>query len=155
MRPRSSPGNWGPDMRVLGLDLGTVRTGVALSDPTGCIASPHSTLSCEGRRRDLQSVADLVDLTGAERVVVGMPTNLRGEAGPAAQAASEFVSALSEILDVPVTTWDERMTTVVAERSLIEAGERRESRREVRDKVAAAVMLQGYLDAQANLDAAD
>jgi putative Holliday junction resolvase len=81
-------------------------------------------------------------------VVVGMPTTLRGERGLAAQQVEEFVRELADHLQIPVTTWDERMTTVVAERALLEAGERREARRGVRDKVAAAVMLQSYLDAQ-------
>lgn len=133
-------------MRVLGVDLGSVRIGIALSDDGGLLASPHCVIAAEGKRRDVERIAEIVASTGAELVVVGMPTTLRGEQGTAAQAAEGFVRALSEHLDVPVSTWDERMTTAVAERVLLEAGERREARREVRDKIAAAVMLQSYLD---------
>ena len=135
-------------MRVLGLDLGTTRIGVALSDPTGMFASPLSVVQCRGRANDLARLKEVVESSEAEQVVIGMPTTLRGEQGLAAQQAEEFARELAEQLDVPVTTWDERMTTVVAERALIAAGERRETRRDKRDKVAAAVMLQSYLDAQ-------
>jgi len=135
-------------LRLLGLDLGTTRIGVALSDPTGTFASPLSVIASRGRENDLARLREIAESTGAEQVVVGMPTTLRGEQGLAAQQAEEFARELAEQLDVPVTTWDERMTTVVAERALISAGERRETRRDKRDKVAAAIMLQSYLDAQ-------
>ncbi len=134
-------------MRTLALDLGTVRIGVALSDPLGLVASPETVIQCTDRRRDLERIADLVASTGAELVVVGMPTTLRGEHGPAAQQVDEFVRELAEHISVPVTTWDERMTTAVAERALLEGGKSREARRELRDKVAATVLLQSYLDA--------
>jgi putative Holliday junction resolvase len=135
-------------VRVLGIDLGTKRIGLALSDPTGAFASPFSTVESRGRASDLTRLQEIVESNDVEQVVIGMPTTLRGEQGLAAQQAEAFAQELAEQLDVPVTTWDERMTTVVAERALIAAGERRESRRDTRDKVAAAVMLQSYLDAQ-------
>ena len=134
-------------MRVLGLDVGTVRIGVALSDPLGLVASAETVIECADRRQDLKRIADLIAATGAELVVVGMPTTLRGEHGLAAQQMDEFVRDLAEHLDTPVTTWDERMTTVVAERALLEGGKSREARRQLRDKVAATVLLQSYLDA--------
>ena len=139
-------------MRVLGIDLGSVRIGVALSDPLGMVASPYTVIPAEGRRRDTTRIAELVGSTEAEHVVVGMPTTLRGEKGPAAEQAERFARELADLIEVPVSTWDERMTTVVAERSLLEAGQRREKRRDLRDKVAAAVMLQSYLDAQPRAD---
>lgn len=135
-------------MRVLGLDLGTKRLGLALSDPTGSFASPFAVIESRGRANDLERLREIVTDNDVGQVVVGMPTTLRGEAGLAAQQAEEFARELAAQLDVPVSTWDERMTTVVAERALISAGERRETRREKRDKVAAAVMLQSYLDAR-------
>jgi putative Holliday junction resolvase len=135
-------------LRVLGVDLGSVRIGIALSDAGGLLASPHAVIASEGKRRDVERIGELVASTGAELVVVGMPTTLRGEQGIAAQEVEGVVRALSEHLDVPVTTWDERMTTAAAERALLEAGKRREARREVRDKIAAALMLQSYLDAE-------
>jgi len=134
-------------LRVLGLDVGTVRIGVALSDPLGLVASAETVIECADRRQDLKRIADLIAATGAELVVVGMPTTLRGEHGLAAQQMDEFVRDLAEHLDTPVTTWDERMTTVVAERALLEGGKSREARRQLRDKVAATVLLQSYLDA--------
>jgi putative Holliday junction resolvase len=137
-------------VRVLGIDFGTTRIGLAVSDPTGTFASPLCTVGCTERRRDLVKLKDIIERNDAEHVVVGLPVTLKGEVGPAAEAAAEFARQLAEQIDVPVTTWDERMTTVVAERALLESGMRRESRRDNRDKVAAAVMLQSYLDAQAN-----
>jgi putative Holliday junction resolvase len=135
-------------LRVLGVDLGSVRIGIAVSDAGGLLASPHAVIASEGKRRDVERIGEIVASSGAELVVVGMPTTLRGERGTAAEQVEEIVRELTDHLDVPVATWDERMTTAVAERALLEAGERREVRREVRDKVAAAVMLQSYLDAQ-------
>jgi putative pre-16S rRNA nuclease len=131
----------------MGLDLGTVRIGVALSDPLGMVASPELVIECTDRAHDLRRIAELVASTDAELVVVGMPTTLRGERGLAAQQVEQFVAELADLLDIPVTTWDERMTTAVAERALLEAGKSREARRGLRDKVAATVMLQSYLDA--------
>lgn len=136
------------DVRVLGIDLGTRRIGVALSDPAGAVAFPLSVLQCESRQETLAKLKEMVRSTSAEAVVIGMPRTLRGETGLAAEEAEDFARQLAEQIDVPVTTWDERMTTVVAERALIEAGMRRERRRENRDKIAATIMLQSYLDAQ-------
>ncbi len=135
-------------MRALGIDVGSVRIGIALSDAMGIIASPHGTIAAEGWGPDAKRIAEVVETTGAEVVVVGMPRNLKGEHGPAAESVQGFIERLTEHLDVPVKTWDERLTTVVAERSLLEAGKSRNSRKNLRDKVAAAVILQGYLDAQ-------
>ena len=134
--------------RVLGIDYGTTRIGVAISDPTGLIASPLCVVDvadgCE-----LDELAALVEREGAEKVVVGLPRRLTGDEGPAAQAVREFVAKLSERLSAPVVTWDERMTTAQAERAMIAGGARREQRRGRIDKVAAALMLQSYLDSQA------
>lgn len=135
-------------MRILGIDFGTARIGLALSDPTGTFASPLCSLGCTERRRDLAKLKDIIERNGADHVVVGLPVTLKGERGPAAEATAEFARQLAEQIDVPVTTWDERMTTVVAERALLESGMRRQSRRDNRDKVAAAVMLQSYLDSR-------
>ncbi|MGQ9732046.1 MAG: Holliday junction resolvase RuvX [Candidatus Zipacnadales bacterium] len=132
----------------MGLDLGSVRIGVALSDPSGSLASPLCSIYSRGLHADLQRLQEIMQTNGVEQVVVGLPITLRGEQGPAAQRAEKFARELAEQTHIPVTTWDERMTTVVAERALLEAGERRKSRRHRRDKMAAAVMLQSYLDAQ-------
>lgn len=134
-------------MRVLGLDLGTVRIGVAVSDPIGIIASPHSVI----RRGDVHAVdhgaiAALVSELEVGRVVVGLPLSMDGSVGPAAEAALAEIDELGDRLPVPVEPYDERLTTVSAERSLREGGVRGRSRRDVIDKVAAAVILQSWLD---------
>ncbi len=134
-------------MRVLALDLGSRRIGVAVSDPSGTIASPHAVLERTGdTRRDHRAVADLVAETGAEVVVVGLPLSMTGERGPAARAAAAEITELAAVLPVPVVTHDERLTTISAERSLRGAGVRGARRRERVDKVAAAVILQAWLD---------
>ncbi|MBV8161116.1 MAG: Holliday junction resolvase RuvX [Acidimicrobiia bacterium] len=131
--------------RVLGLDLGSRRIGVAVS--AGAVATPYAVLQ-RGRNHavDHATVAALVSEVGAERVVVGLPRSLDGTMGPAAKAAAAEAEALGDVLGVPVETYDERLTTVTADRSLSSLGLSGQARRRVVDKVAAAVMLQAWLD---------
>ncbi len=138
-------------MRILGLDHGERRIGVALSDPTGTIASPHSVID---RRGDdvAGALRSLIDEYGVELIVVGLPLQLSGEEGISAQAARAFADDVAEESGLPVALQDERYTTVTAEEALLEGGVRRRRRREVRDKVAAAVMLQSYLDSRRSDD---
>ena len=131
--------------RILGLDPGERRVGVALSDPTGTIASPHSVID----RRAVKltdAVRMLCEEHHVERIVVGLPTGLSGVEGPSAKAARTVGDAVAEATGLPVEYQDERFTTVTAEAALLEGGVRRAKRRDVRDKVAAAVILQTYLD---------
>jgi putative Holliday junction resolvase len=139
-----------PDpVRALGLDLGAKRIGVAVSDRSGTIASPLTVLDRSGSRRDDHArIAALVRDEEAECVVVGLPLSLSGADGPAAQAARAEAERLATVVGVPVETHDERLTTVTAERSLSAAGVRGPARRQVVDKVAAAVILQSWLDAR-------
>jgi putative Holliday junction resolvase len=131
--------------RILGLDPGERRVGVALSDPTGTIASPHSVI--DRRSANLaDAVRALCEEHGVERIVVGLPTGLSGVEGPSAKAARTVGAAVAEATGLPVEYQDERFTTVTAEAALLEGGVRRAKRRDVRDKVAAAVILQTYLD---------
>ena len=135
-------------MRALGIDLGSKRIGVALSDRTGTIASPFTVLQRSGSTaRDHQAIAAMVREEEAEIVVVGLPLNMNGTFGPAAKAAVKEAEALSTVVGVPVTTFDERRTTVTADMAMMEARMNAEARRRVVDKVAAAVMLQHWLDA--------
>jgi putative Holliday junction resolvase len=134
-------------VRVLGLDLGSKRIGVAVSDRSGTIASPLTVIQRAGNEAtDHERIAALVVEEEAERVVVGLPLSLDGTMGPAARAAVSEAERLSSVVSVPVETYDERLTTVTADRSLMEARMRAEARRRVVDKVAAAVMLQSWLD---------
>jgi putative Holliday junction resolvase len=136
-------------MRALGLDLGTKRIGVAVSDRSGTLASPLTVIERgRSRRVDHARIADLVRVEEADCVVVGLPIGLSGDAGPAAQAARSEAEALATVVGVPVETHDERFTTVTAERSLAEAGVTGRARRQVIDKAAAAVILQSWLDAR-------
>lgn len=134
--------------RILAVDLGTRRIGIALSDPTGTVAAPLDTIIHRERHRDLAAIAALTTTHGVERVVVGWPRNMNGTSGPAAKRAEAFAEALRPIVSVPVDLWDERLSTAAAERTLRDASVRRDRRRAVRDRVAAALILQAYLTAR-------
>lgn len=135
-------------MRVLGLDVGERRIGVAISDPDGRLAVPLQVLERRGVRQDAAALAELAARESAGRVVVGLPVSLSGEEGPQAQAVRRFGDVLAGALSIPVVYWDERLSTVEADRLLAAAGERARRRRGWRDAVAAALVLQAYLDAQ-------
>lgn len=141
-------------MRILGLDVGDVRIGVALSDETQTLATGILTLTRVGPRKDVKAIRDLVRDRGAGRVVVGIPWRLDGSLGPQGEKVMAFVEALRRSLPVPVETADERFTTVVADERLAEAGRRRRERKSRIDRAAAAVILQGYLDDRAASDRA-
>jgi putative Holliday junction resolvase len=137
--------------RALALDLGTRRIGVALSDSAGTLATPYEVVTRSGdRARDHERVAELADHAGAEVVVVGLPLSLNGSIGPAARAildeADELRARLAE-RGVGVVTWDERLSTVEAQRRLRSAGVKGARGRRVVDQVAATVILQSWLDA--------
>jgi len=135
-------------MRALGLDLGSKRIGVAISDSRGSLATPIEVLKRVGdRKREHRTIADLVEEWEAEIVVVGMPYSLDGSMGPAAKLCLSESKALGDALTVPVVTYDERLSTVTAERSLKEQNMLGDARRRVIDKVAASVILQAWLDA--------
>ncbi len=134
-------------MRVVGLDLGARRVGVAVSDSGGAVASPYEVLARTGDEQRLHAeVARIVEEVGAERVVVGLPLSLDGAVGPAAAAVLREAEDLAAVVPVPVETYDERFTTVSADRSMTALRMKADARRRVVDKVAAAVMLQSWLD---------
>jgi putative Holliday junction resolvase len=131
--------------RVLALDSGTVRIGVAVSDPLGITAQPHSSL--DAASPDLMAdISQLVESLEVERIVVGLPVSLDGTEGASARLARDLADRITEATGVEVSLIDERFSTVTAERVMIEAGARRSERRAARDRVAAAVFLQAYLD---------
>ena len=134
--------------RAVALDVGTRRIGVALSDSGGTVATPYEVVPRSGDRgRDHRHIAVLVDEAGAEVVVVGLPLSLDGSVGPAAQTILAEVDELRAALPVEVVTWDERLSTVEAERSLRTMGVKKGNRRQVVDQLAATVILQSWLDA--------
>ena len=138
--------------RILGVDLGSRRIGLALSDPSGTLASPFEVLPRSGdRKQDHKRIIKAAVDNEADRIVVGLPRSLSGKPGPAEKATLEEVEELKARAPEGVTIdlYDERFTTVIAQRSLVESGMRRDARKEVVDKVAAAVMLQSYLESKA------
>lgn len=131
--------------RVIALDVGERRIGVAVSDPTGTLATPHSVIRRRSKAEDFAAVARLVIELEVERVVVGLPLSLNGEVGPQARRVSRYAQALAQRLDVPVELHDERYSTITADALLAESGRKR---RVPIDAAAAAVILQDYLDSQ-------
>jgi putative Holliday junction resolvase len=138
-------------MRCLGLDLGSKRIGVALCDPEERVATPLTVVErSKSRSHDHANIARLVEEYEVEAVVVGLPLNMSGKVTAAAQSAKEETEQLRAALGIPVHLYDERLTTVTANRSLMEMEMKADARRRVVDKVAAAVMLQAYLDHRRN-----
>ena len=135
--------------RVIGIDLGARRIGVALTDELGLTAQPYATIARHGGQRDLDAIRDLVRAHGAGRVVLGLPLSPEGERGRAAHSAEAFAERLRAAIDVPVELIDESFSTVEAEEVLLAADLSRARRREVIDKLAAAIILRRWLDAQA------
>lgn len=134
--------------RVLALDFGSRRIGVAVSDPLGITAQQLPPIRREGDRKDIDAIADVASEYRVDTVVIGLPILPGGTEGTEAAKVRRFALKVNERLGLPVVPWDERFTTVQAERLLIESGVRRERRREVRDSLAAALLLQSALDAR-------
>lgn len=134
-------------MRVVGLDVGTKRIGVAVSDPMGWTAQGYGVLQRQGART-LETLCRIVQEVGAEEVVVGLPRRTDGTLGDEAKEVMEFAEELKEALKLPVVFWDERFSTAEAERVLLMADQSRKKRRKVIDKLAAVIILQGYLDSR-------
>ena len=133
-------------MRVLAVDPGSRRVGLAISDPTGTIAQPLDTLDAEPDATLVTRLAQTARLQEAARIVVGLPRRMDGSDGPAAKSARRLADALRRTSGIPVELVDERLTSVAAERSLIAGGVRRAKRRTTVDRVAAILLLQSYLD---------
>jgi len=135
-------------MRIAALDVGEARIGVAVSDELGLTAQPVGVVRRVGGRRDLEEIGRMLAPYAPERLVVGLPLNMNGSEGPAAARVRAFAARIAEALGLPLEFWDERLTTVAAERALLEADVSRRRRREVVDKLAASLILQGYLARQ-------
>ena len=135
-------------MRILALDMGDRRIGLAISDEMGWTAQALETLIRKDLRLDLSYLTELIRSRGVTEVVVGLPRHLDGHLGPQAQKVLTFVESLKARMPVPVLMWDERLTSREAERTLIDAHVRRSKRKTVVDQMAAVLILQNYLDAQ-------
>jgi putative Holliday junction resolvase len=134
-------------MRILGLDYGSRRIGVALCDELGMTAQGIATIARKNREADLGAIANLVRRHGVERIVVGYPLRLNGSEGIQCEKINRFIRRLETLFSLPIIRWDETLSTKEAEELLRERGMRREKRKEVVDRVAASLILQGYLDA--------
>jgi putative Holliday junction resolvase len=133
-------------VRLLGLDVGDKRIGIALSDETATLASGLDTFLRVGPRKDLKAIAELVRAHGVSDIVVGLPRRLDGSLGEQAQKVLQFMDELRDVVKVPVVSWDERFTSSMATQALIEGNVSRRDRKSVVDKVAATLILQSYLD---------
>jgi len=133
-------------MRILAIDHGTVRIGLALSDELGMIAQPLEFVLAEPFDKFLARLKVIIQEKQVELLLVGMPRNMDGSYGPAALKVQEFVAVLNGAVTIPIKLWDERLTSAQANRYLTEANVRRDKRKEKVDKTAAAILLQSYLD---------
>jgi putative Holliday junction resolvase len=136
-------------MRILGLDVGTKRIGVAVSDELGWTAQGIMTLLRRNGESDLKKIHEIAEQYGVEKVVVGIPKSMDGSLGPQAKMTLGFVQDLREVLEIPIITWDERFSTLEATKMLIGAGVSREKRKRTVDMTAAILILQSYLDSLA------
>ncbi|KPJ58950.1 MAG: Holliday junction resolvase [Deltaproteobacteria bacterium DG_8] len=138
-------------MRVLGLDIGSKTIGVAVSDEMSLIAQGITTLRRKGLNQDIKQLLRLIEEHRVEKIIVGLPKNMNGSLGTSAKMVLSFIDELKKFVDLPIITWDERLSTVAAQRVLLEADMSRKKRKRVIDKVAALITLQGYLDSQARV----
>lgn len=137
-------------MRALSIDFGEKRIGLALSDPLGLIATPLEVFEYTSREKALARIAATIKRKDAKEVVIGLPLEMNGNRGIKAKEAEEFANSLRKIIDIPVFCWDERLTTAEAQRALLEGDVSRAGRRQRADMVAAALLLQSYLETRRN-----
>ncbi|WP_066173518.1 Holliday junction resolvase RuvX [Bacillus marinisedimentorum] len=137
-------------MRIMGLDVGTKTIGVAVSDEMGWTAQGIETVkvSTDQNITGIKRIKELVEKYEVDKIVVGLPKNMNGTIGPRGEACIEYADYLKRKLSLPVEMWDERLTTMQAERVLISADVKRNKRKKVVDKMAAVMILQGYLDSK-------
>ena len=140
-------------MRILGIDHGDARIGLALSDELGMLAHPLETLDGREKFKAIaRKIAELIAAKRIERIVIGLPRNMNGTYGPAADKIRDFTEKLKPLIAIPIILWDERMTTQQAQRNLHEAGRTVKNSRQIIDQAAAVIILQSYLDSIAPLE---
>lgn len=139
-------------MRIMGLDVGEKRIGIALSDPMGWTAQPHSVRQRKNLKQDFEHLKEICRENEVKKIVVGFPRNMNGTIGPKAKEIEKFARDLNEYIKLPMEFWDERLSSKSAERTLLEADLSRRKRKMLIDKLAAATILQAYLDRKRNED---
>ncbi|ADD02310.1 MULTISPECIES: Holliday junction resolvase RuvX [Thermoanaerobacter] len=138
-------------MRIMGLDVGDKTIGIAISDLSGTIAQGLTTIKRSSNKKDFERIKQIINEYEVGMIIVGLPKNMNGTLGPQGQKVVRFVEHLKKAFSIPIILWDERLTTVEAERVLIEKADiSRAKRKEVIDKLAAVLILQNYLDSQKN-----
>ena len=135
-------------MRIMGIDFGTKRVGIAVSDELLLIAHGMTSLNRKDLKSDMEEIARLAQANGVEEIIVGLPLNMDGTYSAKTKEAIEFIDQLSKVVTVPVKTWDERLTSRQAERVLLEADMSRAKRKKLTDKLAAQIILQSYIDSK-------
>ena len=136
------------DGRIMGLDIGDKTIGVAVSDLMGLTAQGVTTIKRVGKKKDIEAIKQIIAEKQVNKIVSGLPKNMNGTVGPQGEKVQKFCELLKEETNLPIEFWDERLSTVAAERSLIEGNVRRENRKKVIDLLAAVIILQGYLDSK-------
>ena len=138
------------DGRIMGLDVGDKTIGVAVSDLMGLTAQGVKTIKRVGKKKDIEALKEIIKERQVNKIVSGLPKNMNGTLGPPGEKVIKFCELLEEETGIKIEYWDERLSTVAAERTLIQGNVRRENRKGVIDMVAAVIILQGYLDRQRN-----
>ncbi|MCC3864856.1 Holliday junction resolvase RuvX [Terrisporobacter petrolearius] len=138
------------DGRIMGLDIGDKTIGVAVSDLMGLTAQGVTTIKRVGKKKDIEEIKKIISEKQVNKIVSGLPKNMNGTVGQQGEKVQKFCELIKQETNLPIEFWDERLSTVAAERSLIEGNVRRENRKKVIDMLAAVIILQGYLDLQRN-----
>lgn len=136
-------------MRILGIDYGTVRTGVAMSDPLGMLAHPLEAFKISSMKELIEAIAAFSLKNGVEKIIIGLPRHMNGDESDSSRKVRELAAELEKKLNMPILLYDERLTTSAAEKLLIETDVSRKKRKEKIDSLAASIILQGYLDGMA------
>lgn len=136
--------------RIMGLDVGDKTIGVSVSDLMGLTAQGVKTIKRIGKKKDIEALKEIIKEREVNKIVSGLPKNMNGTLGPQGEKVMKFCQLLEEETGIKIEYWDERLSTVAAERTLIQGNVRRENRKSVIDMVAAVIILQGYLDRQRN-----
>jgi putative Holliday junction resolvase len=134
--------------RIMGIDYGDVRIGIAVSDLMGWTAQGVETITRKSEEQDLARIGELIRQYEVSKIVVGFPKNMNNTIGPRGELTQQFAEKLRETFGLPVILWDERLSTMAAERMLVQADVSRKKRKQVVDKMAASIILQNYLDSQ-------